>query len=205
MDLRILRLASLAVLILCWIAFASLFAFRRRPRTEKTTRRDRASVLGIVLQALGFAAIWGLRRPWLTPLIPWTGTGAVLLPMVTALLALVSYRLARASVRSLGKQWSYQARLVDGHRLVTAGPYRWMRHPIYASTLGYLIATGLDLSRLAGLATGLLLSMLGTLIRTRSEERLLRSHFGPQYEEYARRVPPILPRIFARAGDAPRG
>jgi protein-S-isoprenylcysteine O-methyltransferase Ste14 len=43
------------------------------------------------------------------------------------------------------------------------------------------------------LPLALLLFGAGTAVRVRSEERLLREVFGAQYEEYARRVPALLP------------
>jgi protein-S-isoprenylcysteine O-methyltransferase Ste14 len=50
------------------------------------------------------------------------------------------------AVRTLGAQWAYVARVTEGHRLVTEGPYRWVRNPIYSGMLGMMLATGLAVS-----------------------------------------------------------
>ena len=63
--------------------------------------------------------------------------------MFTISLAAASGWLLESAVRTLGKQWAVAARLVEGHKLITAGPYAYVRNPIYTGMLGMLIATGL--------------------------------------------------------------
>ena len=41
----------------------------------------------------------------------------------------------------------------------------------------------------------LIVFLLGTLVRVRSEERLLRATFGTEYDEYARRVKALVPGV----------
>lgn len=98
-----------------------------------------------------------------------------------------------SAVRALGKQWSLQARVLEAHVLITEGPYRLVRHPIYTGMLGMLLAAALAISHWVGLIAGVALYSLGTVIRMRSEENLLREQFGEAYDAYARRTPPLLP------------
>ena len=69
----------------------------------------------------------------------WWPKGFTIASMV---LGPASVGLAWFAVRHLGKQWRIQAALSEDHELVQTGPYRWVRHPIYASMLGMLLATG---------------------------------------------------------------
>src|SRR5262249_40256609 len=101
-----------------------------------------------------------------------------------------------AAVRTLGKQWNIRAALVEGHRLVTSGPYRIVRHPIYLAMLGMMTATGLALGRWPALVIGLIFGIAGTTIRVRNEESLLMTAFGAEFEEYRRTVPAFLPGIY---------
>ena len=101
-----------------------------------------------------------------------------------------------AAVKTLGKQWSLAARVVEDHKLVTEGPYKFVRNPIYTGMLGMLLATGLAVSHWIGLLAGLIVFALGTLIRVRSEEKLLRETFGTQWDEYSRRVSAVVPFVF---------
>ena len=68
-----------------------------------------------------------------------------------------------------------------------------MRNPIYTGMLGMLLATGFAVTHWIGLAIAIAVFAIGTIIRVRSEERLLREMFGGVFDEYARRVPAVIP------------
>ena len=108
-------------------------------------------------------------------------------------LAIGSPLFAFRARQTLGKEWSVTARLVEGHRLVTEGPYRIVRNPIYTGMFGMLLATGLAVSHWIGLAIAIVVFALGTFIRVRSEEKLLREMFGPEFDAYARKIPAVIP------------
>lgn len=96
----------------------------------------------------------------------------------------------------------------DGHRLVTGGPYAYVRHPSYTTyilgtaAVGCMpLARGAWLRESAGQALGpgarvpyvfgalwAAYVCTGMVLRTRTEDRLLRAEFGEEWEEYARRV-----------------
>ena len=101
-----------------------------------------------------------------------------------------------SAVRTLGKQWAVSARLVEGHRLVTDGPYSYVRNPIYTGMFGMLIATGLAMEHFIALIAAVIIFGVGMVIRVRSEERLLRDAFGQEFHDYAERVPAVLPGIY---------
>jgi len=58
-----------------------------------------------------------------------------------------------------------------------------------------LLAAGLLLARWPMLIGGIVMFVVGTEIRVRAEEKLLRSHFGEEFEGYARRVSAYVPFI----------
>lgn len=82
--------------------------------------------------------------------------------------------------------------------LVTWGPYRYWRHPIYSAILLFLwsgvLSHGLDTVAIA-LAV---LATLATAVRIASEERLLRAEFSGNdgYDAYAHRTKRIIPFVF---------
>ena len=77
--------------------------------------------------------------------------------------------------------------LLEHHELIRRGPYRIVRHPIYTGMFGMLIASGLAYGHWLGLviASGVV-DDFGTVIRIRSEEKLLREQFGSEYDNYTR-------------------
>lgn len=87
--------------------------------------------------------------------------------------------------------------------LVTDGPYRWVRHPLYTSGFLSLPGCALVTANLLVLASGAVALAL-VVYRTRREERELIVLFGDRYVEYRRRTGRILPRV-RRAGGGRTG
>jgi protein-S-isoprenylcysteine O-methyltransferase Ste14 len=180
-----------------WFGFAAIFIFRKHPPAEPTRKRERASIIGIALQALSYAIVWGGWRRPPSPFIEGSGIlPELVLAVLTVALEFGSLWLVLSAVRTLGKQWSLTARVTEGHRLVVEGPYNIVRNPIYTGMLGMLMATGVALSHWPNLLLALVVFLLGTMIRVRSEEKLLREAFGPEFESYSSRVPAIIPGLY---------
>src|SRR5690349_13227194 len=160
-------------------------------KVEKT--RDRRSVLGIVLRSIGYFFMWLSFRPPFATLSLVPGPLALAVAALAVALAVWSGYLAVWARRTLGKEWSFEARLVDAHRLVTAGPYSIVRHPIYSAMLGLWIATALAVARPWGILIGLPFMVAGTWMRVKIEDALLRNAFGETFEAWARKTPAIVP------------
>jgi protein-S-isoprenylcysteine O-methyltransferase Ste14 len=187
-----------SVVVVSWFVFAFVF-FRfllRKPPTGAESRRDSTSTLGLALQGASYAFVWAFMREKFTHIAPLGKFPDIAVAVVTVALVVGSVWLMRSAFGTLGKQWSLTARVLEGHKLITAGPYGWVRHPIYTGMFGLLVANGLAVSRPFGLLAGIIVFWVGTIIRVRSEERLLRAAFGAQYDEYARRVPAVLPGVY---------
>jgi protein-S-isoprenylcysteine O-methyltransferase Ste14 len=198
----VLRVATILV-FLSWGAFCLAFLFRKSPPKARVAKRDTAARWGIALQAVGYFLAWSLQRAYLPQVLPLPRLLEIALAIFAVPLAAVSAWVTIAAVHTLGAQWSYEARLTEGHRLIVAGPYSYIRHPIYSAMLGLLIATGIVISDWIALVLAILLFGAGTAIRVRAEERLLRQAFGEDFEAYARHVPAILPRFRTHAAMPP--
>ncbi len=185
-------------LIVCWWLFALTFWLRPRPPRVREAKRDWTSLLGLLLQAAGYCCVTfppllrGSFVPLSTPpqVVQW---GRALLALV---LAIGSVYLVNLAARRLGKHWALAARLLEGHTLIQEGPYRFVRNPIYTGMLGMLLATSLALGQWLPLLPAIFLFFAGTWVRVRSEERLLREAFGPEFEAYTRNVPALIPGIY---------
>ena len=185
-------------MIVCWLIFAAIFIFRKKPTQQSEAKRDRMSFLGIALQMCGYAVVW-FQPPhteFLPPIPALAGAPGIAFAGLTIAIAVVSVWLVGAAVRTLGKQWAIAARLVEGHKLITEGAYAYMRNPIYTGMFGMLIATGLAMEHWIALIVAIVVFMAGLIIRVRSEEKLLRAAFGEEFEDYAKRVSAVLPGIY---------
>ncbi|HEX8894941.1 MAG TPA: isoprenylcysteine carboxylmethyltransferase family protein [Terriglobales bacterium] len=95
----------------------------------------------------------------------------------------------------LGRRFSGLVAIQPGHALVTTGIYRFIRHPSYLGLL--LTAFGWGLAFRAGVGLLLAAMMIPVLIaRMNSEERLLESQFGEQYDDYRSCTSRLIPGIY---------
>jgi protein-S-isoprenylcysteine O-methyltransferase Ste14 len=95
----------------------------------------------------------------------------------------------------LGNRFSGLVAIQPGHTLLTTGIYRVIRHPSYLGLLVNAFGWGLAFRSWAGvLLAALLLPLL--LARIRSEEALLRSQFGAEYDAYRARTSRLIPGVF---------
>lgn len=94
----------------------------------------------------------------------------------------------------LGRLWSGAVTRKADHHVVDTGPYRLTRHPIYSGLMLATLATMLSLARASAIA-GLALIWIGLYLKARLEERFLREELGAPYDEYARRVAMLVPRV----------
>jgi protein-S-isoprenylcysteine O-methyltransferase Ste14 len=179
-----------------WIGFGAVFLIRKRPPKAPATKRDKTSYWGIGLQAVGYWIVWFFRRPFFSPIVPMPKAAEIAMTVLTIAIGAASVWLSGAAVRTLGKQWTYQARVVEGHELITQGAYSLVRNPIYLGMFGMLLTTGLAVGRWPVLLAAIVVFLIGIEIRIRAEEKLLREAFGEKFDEYARRVPALIPRRF---------
>jgi protein-S-isoprenylcysteine O-methyltransferase Ste14 len=187
------------IVMVAWLVFAGVFIFRKKPPSPPDQKRERGSLIGVALQGVSYGLVWGVHREYFTPLVSGNELSQVIsiVASVLAVLAAIgSVWLITTALKTLGKEWSLTARLVEGHKLATSGPYAYVRHPIYTGMLGMLVATGLAYSHWIALLAAVVVFFSGTIIRVRSEEKLLREAFGEQFENYARRVPAIIPGVY---------
>ncbi len=96
---------------------------------------------------------------------------------------------------ALGRNFSTRPVIKPHHRLVSHGPYRWIRHPIYSSYFLLFLSAFLISQNwvVGGAGLGIILSLM--TIRLWQEERLLEERFGEEYTAYARITGRFLPMV----------
>ena len=162
------------------------------PADETGSNRSRLSMLGVAIQVASFFMV-GFGD--MTIAYAANSPQALEQAGITLLLIGITCGLFAASKRALGRNWSIVARTRAGHELVTWGPFAYVRHPIYSAMFVWMLAMAVAFGHALGLILGVPLYWIGTILRIREEERLLRAQFGPEYEAYAKRVKRFLPKI----------
>ena len=114
----------------------------------------------------------------------WSGAG----------LGAVSLALTLWIFRTIGKNITSTVETREEHELVTGGPYRWVRHPLYTVGTSFFVSLGIVAANwFMELASLSVLVML--LIRLPKEDEKLIERFGDEYRAYIERTGRLLPRI----------
>lgn len=95
---------------------------------------------------------------------------------------------------SLGRNWSASVTVKKNHELIRCGPYRFVRHPIYAGTLLAFLGTGLAFGHIQGVLA-FFVALVTWKRKSRTEEQFMVEQFGVQYEQYRREVKSLIPGL----------
>ena len=102
--------------------------------------------------------------------------------------------------RVLGHNFSTTLNIRANHTLVTTGPYRWVRHPMYTAFYVLHVATILATANLFLGLTWLAGLIVVITLRVEREEAMMIRQFGQAYRAYMERTGRFLPRIPRRVG-----
>ncbi|RQS68398.1 isoprenylcysteine carboxylmethyltransferase family protein [Burkholderia sp. Bp8963] len=183
-PLTVVAIATLAMTVVALFSSGNLSAGDREAR-------DNRWVLA-VFAVIGFASAF---LPAYTDRLGfWTFDGDTL-RWIGVVLYCAGGALRMWPVFVLGRRFSGLVAIQPGHTLVTGGIYRHIRNPSY---LGLLVnALGWSLAFRSGVGVLLtVLSLVPLVARIRSEEALLRSHFGAEYDAYFARTWRLIPGVY---------
>lgn len=171
--------------------------FQRRARRVRVTKDSRslADNVGLALALFGLAIFPAF---YVVTDVPEAGDRpASLWTIVPGTVAFFSALwLFRRSHKSLGTNWSISLEIREQHKLISAGPYAFVRHPMYASFLLMAVGQALLLSNWIVALAGLTGFAVLFFVRVGKEERMMLESFGPQYREYMERTKRIIPYLY---------
>ncbi len=193
----ILFRAILAVLLAAFIlhrgyytrqAKQSAGAVLEQPSPGRLNRLAGLLAIPVFLSTL----VYFLRPAWMTwsalpfhDWLRWLGVG----------ISLAGFALLQWSQGSLGENWSDTPKLMESQEMVFHGPYRWIRHPIYAA---FILVLGSTLFISANWFVGfswILMTVLDVVGRIRTEEALMSGRFGERYQVYMQHTGRLIPRL----------
>jgi protein-S-isoprenylcysteine O-methyltransferase Ste14 len=186
--------ASLYLIPVFWLAWLAIWIAAswgvKRTRTPEPLRDALVNRAPVVLGAAMLAAP-GWLPDALTGRSLWGPDG----PAFGTLLVFAGLVFAVWARWHLGRNWSGTVAVKEGHTLITSGPYRWVRHPIYSGMVLALFGTALAIGQPRGfIGAGLIL--LGFVIKLLGEEARMRDTFPLEYDAYCRRTARLIPGVF---------
>lgn len=195
------RWLILAVLLSALTVSGYHRARARRGGETVARRREGWHLLALrglmALALLGAILAHAVRPDWMTwatfgvpPSLRWLGLA----------LGVLTVQAVHWVLSTLGPNVTETVLTKEHHELVTDGPYRWVRHPLYTTGLALLLALGLMAGSWFVLLTTVISFILLRVFVIPREEQGLLAKFGERYQRYIMRTGQLLPR--ARTGSA---
>jgi protein-S-isoprenylcysteine O-methyltransferase Ste14 len=196
MNENIFRLFA-ALILFTGVGISIYFRRKADQETgEKVSRRVDGSVMMTFIRIVGLIL-------WLSPLVylvnpSWMAWSKIGLPDWARWLGVGLGLLCVMGIywlfSSIGSGITPTSATRRQHTLVTSGPYRWVRHPLYTVGSSLFISFGMmaDNWFIAGLGV---LAFIGMAIRTPKEEANLIDKFGDEYREYMKRTGRFFPKV----------
>jgi protein-S-isoprenylcysteine O-methyltransferase Ste14 len=180
-------LTSLAVLLA--IAGAVVHNFHRF-KVARTSRVQRSPVATCSMSLFAVLFYLTMRFHWSSMLAP----GLIGLRAAGLILMIWGAIVNLQGRKVLADNWSDHVRIYADHELIQTGPFRYVRHPLYASLIWIFIGASLSYCNPLALAETLFLFLPAMHYRAHLEEQALRIKFADAYPVYCRQTNRFFPR-----------
>lgn len=176
------------LVIFVWVGMEAWLTLRKR----KTTGHDKSLWLIWTLN-LTAILIGNIMRTWSFAHIPLSYD---LLAISGTIIIVIGLAFRIWAIRKLGKFFEPVVVIKKDQLIIKTGPYKYIRHPAYAS--GYLsfIGCGIALGNWFGLILIMMLVFIGFYYRIKQEEKILLQGFGNEYRTYIKSTKKLIPFIY---------
>lgn len=196
MNENIFRIIA-ALIFLTGISISIYFRRKADRDTGEIVSWKREGIVMILALRIGGLVLWFSMLGYLIypPLLAWSKVGlAEWIRWLGVGLGVVCVTLIYWMFNSIGSGITPTVATRSKHKLVTKGPYRWIRHPLYTFGTAFFLSFAL-MADSWFIAVMAILAIVLLSIRLPTEEALLIEKFGDEYREYMKRTGRYLPKI----------
>ena len=123
-------------------------------------------------------------------------TGSILLGWCGIALMVAGICVRWLAIYTLGKYFTRKVTILDDHRVVQSGLYKYLRHPSYSGFLLGNLGLGLAFSNWLSLIIIFVPTFAAALYRMQVEEKALEQAFGSEYIDYCRATNRLIPKLY---------
>ena len=185
----ILQNITSSIVASCWIIFfiywlVSAFFVKK---TVERYKGNLPALLGRLIIAFAVIVLVSLKDYSIIHfLISPTGPLSEASLITGAAITVIGLAIAIWARFTIGKNWSGQVTFKKDHELITRGPYKFVRHPIYTGLLTMMLGALLYFGSLLVLLL-FISSAIGFAFKFKQEEKVMIKHFGKRYQDYMKR------------------
>jgi protein-S-isoprenylcysteine O-methyltransferase Ste14 len=177
-----------------WIAWLAYWLAVARD-VKRTRWRETVTSRAIYVVPLLLCGVLLAGTRWLPPVLATRlAPPGQVAPLLGAFAVAMGLALAVWARRCLGRNWSGIVTVKEDHTLIRAGPYRFVRHPIYSGLLLALLGTASAIGEIRGVLA-VLCALAGFLRKIRIEERQMSQTFA-EYRQYREETVALIPFLF---------
>jgi protein-S-isoprenylcysteine O-methyltransferase len=175
-----------------YLGFELFLVATRRGKVEGNSA-DRGTIYALWALILGSCSAGFLLARQVT-VLNWPVKSPIVCMAALFLIGGIALRIW--AIRHLGRFFTVDVGIQQGHQVVEDGPYRFVRHPSYSGSLLALVGIGVLTFNWLGLLLIITCGFVAYALRIPVEEKALLTQFGGQYAEYAARTKRLIPRIY---------
>jgi protein-S-isoprenylcysteine O-methyltransferase Ste14 len=178
----------------CWILF-EIWVFLRERGTARDSSRDRGSA-ALVIIVLAAGITLGLNLPHTAPQLN-IRNGFAGFFALGIVLVFIGILFRFWSIQTLGKFFRTRVMIQADHKLITTGPYKYLRNPSYTAILIILIGFGFGIGNWASVLVFFAAGVIAYASRIALvEERALAEQFGQEFQDYKKHTWALIPFIW---------
>jgi protein-S-isoprenylcysteine O-methyltransferase Ste14 len=170
-----------------------LFLLATRRGKVKAKSVDRGTIVAAWALILG-SCLTGFFLTRHITVLNWPAKYPVVYLAVLFLVGGVALRIW--AIRHLGRFFTVNVGIQQGHEVIQDGPYRFVRHPSYSGSVLALVGVACLTFNWLGLILIVICTLLAYALRIPVEEKALFAQFGRQYADYAARTKRLIPWVY---------
>jgi protein-S-isoprenylcysteine O-methyltransferase Ste14 len=171
--------------------------FKRGDKSRSSIRTGKISnavIMTVGLSSIVLGTTIGFMAKFMD--IRWLFSPDYFISSLGLLLIIVGVAIRWSAVLTLNKYFTVDVTIMDDHRLVRSGVFKYVRHPSYFGLLIAVLGLGVTMVNWLSVIIMLVPHAIIIILRINEEERALAEHFGSDYEDYRRNTKRLIPFIY---------
>lgn len=182
--------------IICWLGFNLFTEIKiaienKKNGKEKVEKKSKYIMLFTILLGLGIGIFISLKEDPQSWLQDFDFPRFISIPLVFS-----AFFLRFFSIQALNDFFSYDVEKKKNQRIVTTGPYRFIRHPAYLAELLGFLGIAFAFQNFIGGFFIFVFPLIAFLYRIQIEEKFLLENFGEEYALYQKKTKKIIPFVY---------
>lgn len=190
MNIIFERIVNSIIVLSVMALFASIFIDFKLFNNKENTKKSKKSIVATG-SMIGFYFVYYAVLRFKIGVISFSNDAIIIIGTIMILAGSIINILGRLNLKD---NWANHIKIYDGHKLITIGMYKIVRHPLYASIMLMLFGGSLAYRNWASAVLTMFVFIPFMYYRAKQEEELLSKEFE-EYNDYKKQVGMFFPKM----------